>query len=82
MSPQDEGVAIVAKGKPGRPKKARGSETRQYGALVRVAEDVAADAKTIANIDGISAAELVTETLRPIFKERLDEWAKRRLEGR
>lgn len=60
---------------------AGGGETRQFGTLVRIADDVASDAKVVASIRGISMAELLTETLRPILKKALADELRKRVEG-
>ena len=57
------------------------AESRQFGTLVRIADDVASDAKVVASIRGISMAELLTETLRPILKKALAEELRKRVEG-
>jgi hypothetical protein len=59
-------------------KKAAGGESRKYGTLVRLADDVVADAKVVASLRGVSMAEYLSETLRPIVKKALtDELRKR-----
>lgn len=60
-------------------KKAGGSETRRFGTLVRLAEDVVADAKVVASLKGMSMAEYLSETLRPIVKKALAEELRRRV---
>jgi hypothetical protein len=62
-------------------KKAAGTESRQFGTLVRIADDVASDAKVVASIRGVSMAELLTETLRPILKKALSDELRKRVEG-
>ena len=60
----------------------KAGEPRQYGSLVRIADDVVADAKVVASIRDISMAELLSETLRPILKKAMvDELRKRVEEG-
>jgi hypothetical protein len=59
----------------------KAGEPRQYGSLVRIADDVVADARVVASIRNISMAELLSETLRPILKKALTEELRRRVEG-
>jgi hypothetical protein len=59
----------------------KSGEPRQYGSLVRIADDVVADAKVVASIRNISMAELLSETLRPILKKALTEELRRRVES-
>ena len=59
----------------------KAGEPREYGSLVRIADDVVADAKVVASIRNISMAELLSETLRPILKKALTEELRRRVEG-
>jgi hypothetical protein len=56
-------------------------EPRQFGSLVRIADDVVADAKVVASLHGISMAELLSETLRPILKKAMVEELRKRVEG-
>lgn len=64
------------------PKKQSGSETRKYTALVRMDREVADEVKRAAEFKGLSMAEFLTETLRPIAKKINDEWARKRLEAK
>jgi hypothetical protein len=59
-----------------------GGESRRYETLVRLAEDVVADAKVVASLRGISMAEYLTETLRPIVKKALADELRKRVEGK
>lgn len=56
-------------------------EPRQFGTLVRIADDVASDAKVVASIRGVSMAELLSETLRPILKKAMTDELRKRVEG-
>jgi Meiotically up-regulated gene 113 len=52
---------------------------RRFGTLVRIADDVASDAKSVAALRGTSMAEYLSETLRPILKQTIiDELSKRK----
>jgi len=56
---------------------------RGFGTLVRIADDVAADAKSVAALRGTSMAEYLSETLRPILKQTIiDELSKRKGGGK
>lgn len=57
------------------------SESRQHGTLVRIAEDVAADAKILASIEKTSMAQIMSDVLRPILKKRLEDAYRKRLGG-
>ena len=59
----------------------KAGEPRQYGSLVRIADDVVADAKVVASIRNISMAKLLSETLRPILKKALVEELRKRVQG-
>jgi hypothetical protein len=59
----------------------KAGEPRQFGSLVRIADDVVADAKVVASIRGMSMAELLSETLRPILKKAMTEELRKRVEG-
>jgi hypothetical protein len=59
----------------------KAGEPRRYGSLVRIADDVVADAKVVASIRDVSMAELLSETLRPILKKALMEELRKRVEG-
>jgi hypothetical protein len=48
------------------------SESRRFGTLVRLGEDVVADAKKVAALREMSMAEYLTELLRPIVKRDLE----------
>lgn len=61
--------------------KRSGSESRKYGTLVRLADDVVADAKAVASLRGTSMAEYLSDTLRPILKRALTDELKRRIGG-
>jgi hypothetical protein len=64
------------------PKKEKaGGGSRRYETLVRIAEDVVADAKVLASMRDTSMAELLSETLRPILKKALEAEYRKRLEG-
>jgi hypothetical protein len=53
-------------------------EPREFGTLVRIADDVADDGRAVAAIVGTSMAKLFSDTLRPILKQMLvDELEKR-----
>lgn len=56
-------------------------ESRKYGTLVRLADDVVADAKVVASLRNISMAEYLSETMRPIIKKALTEELRKRVEG-
>jgi hypothetical protein len=75
------GVAVARKSTDRKVDKKPTSESRRHGTLVRIAEDVAADAKILASIEGTSMAQLMSELLRPILKKRLDDAYRKRLEG-
>jgi hypothetical protein len=47
--------------------------------MVRIADDVAADAKLVASFLEISMAEYISDTLRPIVKKELQRQMRRRL---
>ena len=55
------------------------SESRRFGTLVRLAEDVVSDAKDVAGLRKVSMAEYLTELLRPIVKKDLDVELRKRL---
>lgn len=55
-------------------------ESRKYETLVRLADDVVADAKVVASLRNISMAELLSDTLRPILKKALTEELRKRVE--
>lgn len=55
-------------------------ESRKYGTLVRLADDVVADAKILASMRDISMAELLSETLRSVLKKALEAEYRKRLE--
>jgi hypothetical protein len=61
-------------------KKAASEGGREFGSLVRIADDVVSDAKVVASIRGISMAKLISDTLRPIFKKALTEELRKRVE--
>jgi hypothetical protein len=58
-----------------------GGESRKFGTLVRLADDVVDDAKVVASLRGISMAEYLSETLRPIVKKALTDELRKRVEG-
>jgi hypothetical protein len=62
-------------------KKAGAGGPRKYGTLVRLADDVAADAKVVASIRNVSMAEYLSDTLRPLLKRALTEELRKRVEG-
>jgi hypothetical protein len=79
------GVSIVARKSTSKPKgsddpKANAAESRRFGTLVRLGEDVANDAKVVASLRGTTMAELLTETLRPILKKALADELRKRVE--
>jgi hypothetical protein len=57
-----------------------GGESRKYETLVRLADDVVADAKVVASLRNISMAELLSDTLRPILKKALTDELRKRVE--
>ena len=61
-------------------RKTSGGGDRKYGTLVRLADDVVADAKVVASLKNISMAEYISDTLRPIVKQTLTDELRRRLE--
>lgn len=62
-----------------KPVKVTGGVPRRFGTLVRIADDVAADAKSVAALQGTSMAEYLSDTLRPILKQTIiDELSKRK----
>jgi hypothetical protein len=61
--------------------KKAGAGKPKFEALVRIADDVAADARVVASIRGISMAELISDTLRPILKKALTEELRKRVES-
>jgi hypothetical protein len=61
-------------------KKDESSESRRYGTLVRLADDVVADAKVVASLRDVSMAELLSETLRPILRKALADELRKRVE--
>ena len=62
-----------------KPVKAAEKAPRRFGTLVRIADDVASDAKSVAALRGTSMAEYLSETLRPILKQTIiDELSKRK----
>lgn len=67
--------------KEGKKASAGGGESRKYGTLVRLADDVVDDAKVVASLRGISMAEYLSETLRPIVKKALTDELRKRVEG-
>lgn len=64
-----------------KPAKAVGEEPRRFGALVRIADEVAADAKIVASLQGVSMAEYLSNTLRPILKKTIVEELRKREGG-
>jgi hypothetical protein len=56
-------------------------ESRRYETLVRMADDVVADAKAVASLRNMSMAEYLSETLRPILKKALMDELRKRVEG-
>ncbi|MGC8640116.1 MAG: hypothetical protein ACP5XB_09605 [Isosphaeraceae bacterium] len=64
--------------KTGRPAVA---ETRRFGTLVRIADEVAADAKVVASLPGVGMAEYLSDTLRPILKKEIVEELRKREGG-
>lgn len=56
------------------------SESRRFGTLVRLDDEVVADAKVVASLEGVSMAELLSEILRPILKKRASVEFKKRFE--
>ncbi len=66
-----------------KPVKVAGEVPRRFGTLVRIADDVAADAKSVAALRGTSMAQYLSETLRPILKQTIiDELSKRKGGGK
>jgi hypothetical protein len=63
-------------------KKSSGGEPRRFGTLVRLADDVVADAKVVASLRGVSMAEYLSDTLRPIVKKALSDELRKRVEGK
>lgn len=51
----------------------------RHGTMIRVADDVAADAKLVASFLGVSMAEYISDTLRPLVKEELQHQMRKRL---
>lgn len=72
------GVNVAPKRKP---TKKDGGETRRFETLVRLSDDVVADAKVVASLRDISMAELLSDTLRPILKKALADELRKRVEG-
>jgi hypothetical protein len=64
-------------------KKAKGEagsgRSKRHGTLIRVADDVASDAKLVAGFLNVSMAEYVSNTLRPIVKAELETQMRKRL---
>ncbi len=65
-----------------KPVKAAGEVPRRFGTLVRIADDVAADAKSVAALRGTSMAEYLSDTLRPILKRTIIDELNKRSGGR
>ena len=77
------GATVVRKTTDNKPVKAAGKVPRRFGTLVRIADDVAADAKSVAALRGTSMAEYLSDTLRPILKQTIiDELSKRKGGGK
>jgi predicted HicB family RNase H-like nuclease len=66
---------VVAKKSSG---KAGKGESRRFGVLVRLGEEMVADAKVVASSRGISLAEYITETMSLIVKKDLEAELRRR----
>jgi hypothetical protein len=68
----------------GRKKVDRGTpkETREFGTLVRIADDVAADGRAVAAMLDTSMAKLFSDTLRPILKQMLVDELRKRTGGK
>jgi hypothetical protein len=49
--------------------------------MVRLADDVVADAKVVASLHDVSMAEYLSDLLRPILKKALADELRRRVEG-
>lgn len=73
------GVAVGRKKKtdPATPR-----ESREFGTLVRIADDVAADGRAVAAILDTSMAKLFSDTLRPILKQMLVDELRKRTGGK
>lgn len=63
------------------PHKPGKAPSRRHGTLVRMGDDVAADARVAASLLGVSMAEYLTETLRPIVKKTITDELRKRVEG-
>jgi len=62
------------------PKEGTGSQdAKRHGTLIRIADDVARDAKLLSSFLNISMAEFVSATLRPIIKTALEDQMRKRL---
>lgn len=73
------GATVARKTTDKKPVKAAEKVPRRFGTLVRIADDVAADAKSVAALRGTSMAEYLSDTLRPILKQTIiDELNKRK----
>lgn len=59
----------------------KSKEPRRFGTLVRLADDVVADAKVVASLRGVSMAELLSDTLRPILKKAMTEELRKRVDS-
>jgi hypothetical protein len=76
------GATMARKPTAKKPVKAAGEVPRRFGTLVRIADDVAADAKSVAALRGTSMAEYLSDTLRPILKQTIIDELNKRSGGR
>lgn len=58
-------------------KKAKTSESRRFNTLVRMDDEVTAEARKVAALRGVSVAEYFAEVLRPIVKRDLEREARK-----
>jgi hypothetical protein len=63
----NQGTATMAKKKA----PAGGGESRRYGTLIRVDDDMVELAKKVAALRGVSMAEYISETMLPIVRRDL-----------
>lgn len=73
------GVAM-AKKKPST--KRADDEPSRFSTLVRLAPDVVADAKAVAALRDTSMAELLSDLLRPLLRQQLEDELRKRVESR
>lgn len=69
-------------GRPKAKKEEPQAENRRFPTLIRVSEDVAQLGRELSAMRNVSMAELVSDTLRPILQEQLEQEMRKRLKPR